>query len=343
MGILPLVLLCLSANAQFNNLPDSIRVEFPEEKCIVSFELRNFQEQKEIITQFPRLLQSLTEQLQNIMVPEELTTVHNVSVKFSKKSPLRFQLKRLDLTTEPRQVTISPASHQTSFSSDGNVLRELLPPGWTMTFASDVFLITMYAHTWENIKALAQGDLQHIVAALEKNESVKNVGRRGLSARMVSSGGTIQYEKIDRKPPTDMLGLHAGAAVGLYNGKWYPELNFATALYFSNRMRENNQRLMLAYELKFFPSADAEGNFVTSNNGFLNFSYSRNFAKQTPRWTGLGVGYLVNSKGTIYTNETIKFFLETDIGSQKLNIVPEFYLINDFKDFSLGLKLNYRF
>jgi len=343
LGIVPLVLVCLYANAQMKNFPDSIRIEFPDHQSIVTLELRDVHEQKEVLTQFPSLLQSLSHELTNVLAAEELGIPKNVRVDFEKLSFLRFILKEITLAAEPKLVTISPSTVETIFRARNDTIRELLPPGWTFTFKSDVFMITMYAHTFQDLVSLSQTDFQHIIASLDKNEATQNTSRRGLTVRLISSGGAVQFEKVERRLPTDMLGLHAGAAVGLYNGNWYPELNFATALYFSSRLRESNQRIMLAYELKFFPATDAEGNIATSNNTFLNLSYSRNFARQTPRWTGLGVGYLVNSKGSIYAGRTMKFFLETDIGSQKLNIVPEFYLTNDLKDFSFGLKLNYRF
>jgi hypothetical protein len=75
----------------------------------------------------------------------------------------------------------------------------------------------------------------------------------------------------------------------------------------------------------------------------LSVSYSRNFAKERPRWTGIGVGYLIQSKGDLYTGKTMKFFFESDIGSPKINLVPEFYLTNDFKTFAFGVKLKYEF
>jgi hypothetical protein len=44
-----------------------------------------------------------------------------------------------------------------------------------------------------------------------------------------------------------------------------------------------------------------------------------------------------------FTGKTMKFFLITDMGSNKFTVMPEFYLTNDFKKTALGLKINYRF
>ena len=140
-----------------------------------------------------------------------------------------------------------------------------------------------------------------------------------------------------------MLGLHAGAGVGLLQEKWYPEFNFSTALYFSNRFKPYHHRFMFNYDLKLFSGARENGDHYLAPATFLSFSYGINFAKDNPRWTALGVGYLVHNKTDLFQGKTLRIFLETDIGSQKLNIVPELFLTDDFKKPMFGLKLNYRF
>jgi len=105
------------------------------------------------------------------------------------------------------------------------------------------------------------------------------------------------------------------------------------------------QRFELTYEIKFFAQTKAEAGFSTHPNSFLSLSYSRNFRGngERERWVGVGAGLLVHQRGDIFQGKTAKFYLESDIGSTKLNLVPEFYLTDDFKKFMFGLKLSYKF
>jgi hypothetical protein len=52
---------------------------------------------------------------------------------------------------------------------------------------------------------------------------------------------------------------------------------------------------------------------------------------------------MVHNKSDIFSGKTMKVFLESDIGSDKLNLIPELYLTDDFKKSVFGIKLNYKF
>jgi hypothetical protein len=52
---------------------------------------------------------------------------------------------------------------------------------------------------------------------------------------------------------------------------------------------------------------------------------------------------MVYNRSDVFTGKTLKIFFESDIGSPKLNILPELYLTNDLKHSVFGLKLNYKF
>jgi hypothetical protein len=60
-------------------------------------------------------------------------------------------------------------------------------------------------------------------------------------------------------------------------------------------------------------------------------------------WGGIGAAILVHETENFFQGKTAKLFILSDLGSTRLNIVPEFYLTNDFKKFQFGLKLNYAF
>ena len=93
----------------------------------------------------------------------------------------------------------------------------------------------------------------------------------------------------------------------------------------------------------FFTKIKSES-FALDNNSFLSVGYSKNFSDtKTGRWTTIGAGLLVSKSGNYFKGNTAKFFISTDIGNSKLNLVPEFYLTDNFSKFAFGLKLNYSF
>jgi hypothetical protein len=95
----------------------------------------------------------------------------------------------------------------------------------------------------------------------------------------------------------------------------------------------------------YFAQSKTEGGYSSNVNSFLSVAYSENHSKKSarPMWIGIGAGLLVRQSGNYFTGKTARFFLTTDIGSPKLNLVPEFYLTDDFKKFQFGLKLSYSF
>lgn len=52
---------------------------------------------------------------------------------------------------------------------------------------------------------------------------------------------------------------------------------------------------------------------------------------------------MIHNRSDMFTEKTLKIFLESDIGSEKLNIVPELFLTDDLKKSVFGIKLNYKF
>jgi hypothetical protein len=51
---------------------------------------------------------------------------------------------------------------------------------------------------------------------------------------------------------------------------------------------------------------------------------------------------LVRKNGDYFVGKTAKLFITHEMGN-RINIVPEFYLTNDFKKFTFGMTLKYSF
>jgi len=320
--------------AQPKQWPDSVRVEFPDQQSFAIFELRNYTVDKEIIRNFPQTLGSLLSHIQRSVIETDLVHPHDVEIVYEQDR---------DRKPEQEVIITRAAQAQTSITLKDNAITQLLPQGWRLEFTGTRFHISVYAPDFERLLKLAQLTFDPVVNTLDANPEMFQSQRMGKISRIVVKEGNVAYSKLDHRLPGDMIGLHAGAGAGLFRDKLYPELNFTTALYLASRYKQYSQRFALTYEVKFFALKNQEGSYQSLPNSFLSFSYARNFAKERPRWVAIGAGYLVHSKGDLYSGDTMKLFLESDIGSAKLNIVPEFYLSNGFKDFAYGIKVQYKF
>jgi hypothetical protein len=323
-----------AAWAQPKTLPDSIRIELPDQQSFVLFELRDYANDKEVIRKFPVTLGSLLDHVRKSIPTAELSTPHSVHVTSFRKDHYR---------TERTEVAINERSHTTTLTVKDNAITELLPPGWEVTVQTERHHIVVYAPDFERLASLANVSLEPAITSLDADQQTTVQHRKGLHARMILRNNTIAFSKTGHRLPGDMIGLHAGTGAGIFRDKLYPELNFTTSLYFSNRYKPFHYRVDVRYELKFFTAQNTEGKYLLQPAQFLSGAFAFNPSKGRPRWAALGAGYLIHSRTDLFTGKTMKFFFETDIHSDKLNVVPEFYLTNDFKTFAFGLKLNYKF
>lgn len=321
------------AYSQPKPLPDSIRIELPDQHAIVLFEFREYAADKDLIKQFSSTLTTLNDYLKRSIAESDLSSPHSVTVQEVKSNDKIHQEITIDATTKTK----------TSVTIKDNAITELLPPGWEINLYAKRYHIYVYVPDYKTLIELMNISLTPAITALDADIQTHVHNRKGLYSRIVLKNDQVIFFKNDHRLPHDMLGLHAGAGVGLFRDKVYPELNFTTAFYFSNRYKPYHYRLNFSYELKFFTTKNTEGNYQSQPASFVTASFATNLRKGRPHWTALGAGYLIHSKTDVFTGKTMKFFLESDIGSDKLNIVPEFYLTNDFKKFAFGLKLNYKF
>jgi hypothetical protein len=347
--IIVVFLLCWSTGvpAQTHPYPDSIRVEFADHKSIVTFEMRDFLRDKDYVRRFPDLLKDLLEPIKKSLPAEDLSATFKIEIMYLQDErerwipnpniPFNPEVARQEIRIEKK------TSEVTRLTVRDHAIVELLTPGLDIIIQTNQFRVSVYTPDISSLATLTDESFDPVIAAVEADPGIKHLGRNGIKARLVYQNHAVAFAKTDYRPVLDMLGIHAGAGVGIFHDMVYPELLISTALYFNNRFGVTRQRVELEYELKFFTGKNAEGTYRTLTNSFLSLSYSRNFKPGRPRFFGVGAGYLLNSAGSIYNGKTMKFFIESDIGHPKINLVPEFYLTNDFKKFAFGLKLNYKF
>lgn len=319
--------------AQPKPLPDSIRLEFPEHQSLITFELREYAGNKDVIRGFPHQLNNLLNHIKSSLTASDRSKPHHVVAHYLE-----------DKDGGKYTISIRPVSNlETKVTVDEQAILELLPPGWEIAVKMKDAHIHVYAPAFERLEELVGLNLESVIVKLNNDPEALRQKRFGIISRIIMKDGMVQANNTTHRLSGDMLGLHAGAGVGLLRDKFYPEFNFALSVYRANRYKEYFQRISAHYELKLFTGRSPEGAYRSWPANFVSVSYALNFREDRPRWTGVGAGFLVHDRSDLFTGKTIKLFLESDIGSSKLNIMPELYLTDDYNKTLYGIKLNYKF
>jgi hypothetical protein len=92
----------------------------------------------------------------------------------------------------------------------------------------------------------------------------------------------------------------------------------------------------------FFFDKDAEGNYKTNDNWFINADIGSTYDGNEKGWLGktvsFGAGYLVVQNGGYFKNTTFKIFTDMQV-VQRFTIVPEIIFTNNFKQIFPGFTL----
>ncbi|MBL0745145.1 hypothetical protein [Chryseolinea lacunae] len=314
-------------NANFH--PDTVRVEFPEHRAVVSFALRRYKRHNAFLKDFPTALHEVLDVVRKSIadtnVPQKITVIYKPD--------------------EQQEITLQPGSTVTTVTTQKNNILRLLPPGWEITMITRDVNVWLYAESFAGLEALAQEDYSQLITTIDASLASVSLGKKSIKARLVVQQHQIKQQKVDYNYPADMIGLTASVGAGFVREKFYPEASTSLALYFADHYQRLNHRVELIYNAMVFTERAGEGNYSTHVNSFLSLAYSHNWNRTggRERWGGLGLGYQVGRQGDYFKGKTAKLFFVSDIGSTKLNLVPEFYLTNDLKTFAFGLKLNYTF
>ncbi len=313
-----------------NDFPDSIRIELPDQKAILLFELKNIKYNSEAMVGFNEKVKKIQEYIINSVA--DVSVPHQVMIVEKENQELDITIIRLD-------------EQKTTLKIKGNEIQELLPSGWELKWLNNKSKTHLYIHSFNDMEAIAKLDMKALTDKLKPEAQRPFVGRKRMIARSIIKNNETVFQDVKFQMPEDFLGIHAGVGLGFLQDKFYPELNVSLAVYRGNHSNALRQKIGLDMQALFFSTKNGDGTITTDKNTFLSFTCGWNFASANnrQRWNTFGAGLLVNRSGDYFTGKTAKFFFKTDIGSSKLNIVPELYLTNDFKKTLFGIKLNYIF
>lgn len=350
--LLALFCTALGARAQkINYYPDSIRVELPDQKTLIVFEMREFRTHSEFIQNFPSFLKEIMDHVQKSSpVNFGETGPHHIEVHLVPAGEKEILGTGTTNTYKPigekTMISIRKIDQlQTQVTVKEKQIVELLPPGWELSILSKDYKVNLYSESFQAMVSVARLDFSDLSVRLNKEADIKSLGKKNsIRSRMVYRENKVDQSSVSRKYPGDNIFLTATAGVGLFRDKLYPQLTLTLGLTFKDHFSRQNIRTSLVYDNLIFAEKTTEG-YQTNVNSFLSLSFEKNFSTKTTgaQWLGIGAGLLVQKNGTYFTGGTAKVFIIHELENRRISILPEFYLTDDYKKFAFGMTLKYSF
>ena len=332
---------------KFNLYPDSIRIEMTDIQALVVVEMREYRKDSLLLRNFPTHLGQLLEHIKVGYSPEVFGKgPMRIEVNETPEGVKEVKLKQVPFG-QKQVVSLSAQQNaitQMTITAEKGII-EVLPPGWEMYVITPRYKAKIYAADLAGLENIAKQDFSAIVSSLGSEKRVKELGRSSIESVYVLRNSEISERTINYTFPGDQISLSAQAGVGLFRDKFFPELSVRLGTQFRDRFRRENFRASLSYNFMFFAERAPEGGFTTNVNSFLSGMYEVNFNRGNgaARWSGLGAGVLLRRSGDYFTGNTAKFFVTHHVAGNRVQLVPEFYLTNDFKSFAFGMTLRYQF
>ncbi len=334
---------------RFNLYPDSVRIELPDQKSVIVFELQQIRKSSVFITGFPTYLKEILSYVQKSSAIDLVTSrPYHIDVKIIPEGE-EFTLSiGKEMYTKPTNEKMHISfktleAEQTQLTVRDKEIVELLPPGWELVILSKEFKVSVYSQSFQSLMDITGVNLTDVTTKVIADADFKTLGRKSIKSRMVVRDNKINQTYFERPHPLDMLFISGLGGVGLVRDQIYPQLSVKAGLTFNDRFKRPNIRPSILYDALFFAEKTTEG-YQMNVNGFLSVSFEKNFNKKSrnPNWGGIGAGLLVRQNGDYFRGNTMKFFISHETES-RISIVPEFYLTDDFKKFTFGTTLRYTF
>jgi hypothetical protein len=316
---------CYGQKEPYRLFPDSIRIELSDAKAIIVISLKKADRDISIVESFPDSLA-----LWSSAIEKSIARI---------TEPRRVQIGRGLAGTE---IKILEAEKETRLTMNLGMTTELLPPGWELFIEMKDFKAYVYVQDFDGLKKISRASMQPAMEKLKEEFKKSPCYRRRSESRIIVKEEKVAYSRCECEGPFDFLVLNASSGVGIVGDKFYPELNFDVALKFSRSNGISRNKVIFSYNNLFFAERKTDGGFQVFPSSFISAAFNRNIdSGSKTTWLGFGAGYLIYNSGSYFKGNTMKFFINKDVG--KVRIVPEVYLTDDFKSYMVGVKFNFTF
>jgi len=312
----------------YRTYPDSICVEFPEQKALLVFRMKNIKNNDSIFVQFPKYLEQLLTEIDKGIADEVI--LYKVAVK--------------NVNTNYRDITITEQKDATTkIISHENQVIQLRPPGWEIEVVNKQASIYIYAPTFQDLVAITKQNFTAIQDSITNEKIAHRLNRHGLISRLVVQDNKVVSESHKHRPVQDYISLNLSAGFGFVNDKFYPYFDGIFSIVIPDRTNVNRHKIDLMGTSMFFATKHTDGTIKSKTSPFISIAYNLNLNTRSSKssWFGIGAGLSDKKQDGIFTGRTARFFLNKSIGS--FTFRPQIYFTNNFKDQFRGLEVSFSF
>ena len=247
-------------------------------------------------------------------------------------------------STAEIQWTSSQKRYGISIDSIGNSERILLDRDTLfMEVNRDLTVVIIY----ENIQSrntLDSVDLDQLInnsrSALEGN-----MNKHTPFSSTFQHTENSQVEKLEYSSRNlDQIEITASIGLGLIRHDISPRIDGSISFDFMNKRAQLHNKLKLNASFFYSFRPKLEGGTSMYTNGFIGLEYAHNFSATEEALYGLGVHYLAWQNGPIFgEGDTWKVNFVYYNPKYRLQIQPELYFTNDFKEVFPGMSVLFGF
>ena len=314
--------------------PDTIRMQMPNGTTIDRLLTIN---KKSSLFAETDLNEELTSFLKRwaVLSINELNKTEPVHIKcFSEKEYLSDVQHSITIEKKPisRKITFPLDTAVALFISGNNILELSAENSKTL----------IYFNTIDQLEELSKYSFDEIEKSIESEITTQTSWHINSTTNTIwvkirdENTSEILHRKTTTTYDTNQILLGAGAGLEYVKTNWNGSFNVNMSFIFG-RKRVNRHAIRFAYDWMYtFSSADKR-----HINQWLSTGYAHNFSKHPDhkKWLGISLGYLINSKGDLFEDNTFRLGLDRKI-HKYVTLVPQIYFHNFFKDVYPGLKIS---
>ncbi len=242
-------------------------------------------------------------------------------------------------------------------------LSQAAPPGVLRSW-SDWYRITVVLNNLSDLDSLlGKGSFATAIEMVRADVATDNrVRNKGVVHRFEATYDLVNKRRVFPNPKESLrysrnsLSLPPYVQTGIQyaRGAWTPSAGLGLALtkdYPNSREQltfsERKKKYILMWEPYFVFDRDINKKLILQRNDFITLKYSthsvfQGYSRQVQFDQTMSIGYLLRRKGEFFEKNTFKFGLP-GLQVKNIQLEPEFYFNDLFKNFSPSLKLVLQF
>jgi hypothetical protein len=212
-------------------------------------------------------------------------------------------------------------------------------------FTANNIAVEVYLKKLKDLKTLCNLSLNQLDAKIKEKQKNISSPKKAYYINTKPEGNSFTDLNISDDGVTDFLTINTGIGAGLFRDKLAPEIAVNADITLGSKHGIKLHRFGLQSSFHYFFDRNIDKSYDMHVNTFVTAYYKYNFSKSSisDRWGGIGIGYLVKSRGDYFKGNTFKASIFISPDDSDISIVPEIIITNDFKSVFPSLRFGLTF